>query len=101
MGIRMWSTAAAAAAAGGALALACLPACARAQEQGEGDVAAEEEAGEETGKNSSVAKSVEVGDEEKAWLVGGFEGPAPVCARFACPHEYVHNSSRVHCCSSQ
>lgn len=46
-------------AAGGALALAWIPALARAQEEGEGDVAVEE-GGEEPNKNSSVAKAVEV-----------------------------------------
>eukprot|EP00903_Cladosiphon_okamuranus_P019134 g17602.t1 len=45
-------------AAGGALALAWLPALARAQEEGEGDVAVEEGGGEPD-KNSSVAKEVE------------------------------------------
>lgn len=49
------------AAAGGTLALVCLPACARAQAEEEGDVAVEgDEEGGEPDKNSSVAKAVEV-----------------------------------------
>lgn len=56
MGVRVW-----AAAAGGTLALVCLPACARAQAEEEGDGAVEgDEEGGEPDKNSSVAKAVEV-----------------------------------------
>lgn len=45
--------------AGSALVLALLPICVKGQEEGEGDVAAEEGGGE-SNENASVAKAVEV-----------------------------------------
>ena len=64
------------AAAGGTLALVCLPACARAQAEEEGDIAVEgDEEGGEPDKNSSVAKAVEV--------------------RYICSLDYLHSEKKT------